>query len=610
MDRIFYKSAVSDAYTGYPIYIFDTSYLPVPEEVDYDLFVPALMVLLPEEPYVVVMFSGGLNKINWIWGIKFLRSFLSPDSRNVRNVDDLYMMIAIHESWFVRSLSQIFTNFAFSKWANLNFLSESRRKNLLVSCSTLSDLHTYVDVTTLKLSLNIYVHDAQISMSPDLDLNPVPPLIASVLTTFDSHEYPLFYHHFYQVFHIVNTYAADVELLFHRPGNKLHTAILYSCIMRNQLVWINDWDLNCIASCFKKLLMAVHGPLIDVDLIPIPIGDDLRCTSTTFALLMQQKYANEVLFQILELCHRIIENTATTKHTLSTLLKSLCTVLTHEPVMQDNKVRIAVSLRYFKNLVQHWPTIRLSYKDRFRTVRDIVYNEFSLHETDRLFISYNMTMDDASDDHLEESVSLDTVEALDWTSFSLAIEFEQNLNSDISEDIGGSHSKPAASPSRALSKTQLEPKTDAKARRKQNKKTENIEETEILREETETEKNGNSCDGLGYRNTRKFIDMESNNQSASELRSKAQQSEDSASRIIEKLSLLHISNQTLKKPEVMVQFPPQKYKFQRKEISRRSPVVKQRLTTVKKPVVRGRKVGELARLFEERAEAMHILQGM
>lgn len=584
MDRIFYKSAVSDAYTGYPIYIFDTSYLPVPEEVDYDLFVPALMVLLPEEPYVVVMFSGGLNKINWIWGIKFLRSFLSPDSRNVRSVDNLHMMIAVHESWFVRSLSQIFTNFAFSKWANLNFLSDSRKKNLLVSCSTLRELHSYVDITTLKLSLNVYIHDAQISMSPDLDLTPAPTSVVSALTTFDSQEFPLFYHHFYQVFHIVNTYADNVELLFHRPGNKLHTSILYSCMMRNQLVWINDWDLNCIASCFKKLLKELHGPLIAVDLIPLPIKDDIEYTSSVFALLMEQKYANEVLFQILELCRRIIDNTAITKHSLSTLLKSLCTVLTHEPIMQQNKFRIAVSLRFFKNLVDQWPTIRLSYEDRFHSVEDIVENKITKQNIDQLFISYDMTMEDGTDDSiLENSVSSDSVDSHDLNSMYMAV--EENLLRNLEPNFTVTSNEPSRPDNREEQVTR-----EFKLKITENK-VQRIENERNLTQELD-------------------VQLDLHHEHFTAVKTEETGFKGNSKGFVDRLSSLNI-NIIPKKPEVTFQFPPQKYKFERKESVPRFLVPDQLpKTQVKKPVVRGRKVGELTKLFEERAEAMHILQGM
>lgn len=73
MDRIFYKSDLRDPTTNYPIYIFDTSYLPSPDIINYNEFLITLMSYLPIKPYVLIMFSCGLNKISWIWGHKLYK---------------------------------------------------------------------------------------------------------------------------------------------------------------------------------------------------------------------------------------------------------------------------------------------------------------------------------------------------------------------------------------------------------------------------------------------------------------------------------------------------------------------------------------------------------
>ena len=46
-----------------------------------------------------------------------------------------------------------------------------------------------------------------------------------------------------------------VELILYKPGNKFKCDILYQCILRNQLIWINDWDLYSIATVFKRILL-------------------------------------------------------------------------------------------------------------------------------------------------------------------------------------------------------------------------------------------------------------------------------------------------------------------------------------------------------------------
>lgn len=106
MERIFYKSDSLDPHTDLPIFIFDTSYLPSTDLINYDAFIPTMMKYLPLEPYALVMFNCGLNKILWVWGIKFLKEFL--DNEKYDNLSNLIKIYTVHDSWFVKSITQIF----------------------------------------------------------------------------------------------------------------------------------------------------------------------------------------------------------------------------------------------------------------------------------------------------------------------------------------------------------------------------------------------------------------------------------------------------------------------------------------------------------------------
>lgn len=548
MDRIFYKADVVDAYTNYPYYIFDTSYLPSPDAIDYNLFIPTLMEHLPSEPYLVIMFSCGLNKVSWMWGIKFLKAFLTPDSDNARNVDNVHKIIAVHESWFVKSISQILTNFSLSKKKLSTLFDLSKRNNILVSCDTLAALSHHVDITRLKLSLNIYKHDAHITLLPAIDLGFPADTLITPLTRFSPASDPIFYHHFYQIFHIVDTYGHKVELLFHRPGKKLSTDILFMCLARNQLLWINDWDLNCIASCFKKILHDVSSPLLPVDMIALPMRDDFDYTLGVFNKIMTSTLAPEVLFQVLLLCEKIVVNTHITKHTPASLLKCLCHALTHELISQQNKHRISMAVRFMKNLLTHWRHIKPLYARRFSTVQQVIDGE-DLHDAtiDELYnMSHEITMDDVdSADDEPYSTSKNT----------LSTDVASGLNdSDTLLDL--KHPPLPAGPSldvaSSLNDTLLDkqhPPIPARERAVE-------PEAAVLEPKT--------------------------------------------------LAKLHdISN-------VQLQYPPQKYKFERpvKEPSSMAAPPKAPPKQVKVPVVRGRKVGELAKLFEEREQAMEILRTM
>lgn len=588
MDRIFYKSDTVDAYSGAPVYVFDTSYLPSTSEIDYDLFIPTMMLSLPSHPYVVIMFSGGLNKILWIWGVKFLKSFLADNHRNVEN---LQKVISVHESWFVKSIIQVLTTFSISKptLLRLNLLFDSRNtsKSLLTSCGDLSELSNYVDVSRLKLSLNIYKHDAQVTMSANIAMNfPVETTI-SKKTKFCADSDPVFYHHFYQLFNIVDMYGPNVELLFHKPGNRLNTDILFNCMLRNQLLWINDWDLYCIASCFKKILMEVPAPLISVDLLSLPMRDELDYLLVVFNHILasgSESGADVVLFQLMDLCRRIVDNHQSTRHTYVTILKSLCHVITKEPISHANKDRISVAVRFIKNVLLHWHDIRPLYQKRFKSVSAIVNGE-SLNDAtiDELYnMSYDITVDGEFD---EDSGTYDVLTSTSDLLLDTSKEDILNYIQKPSEDI--------LDMSKEVLKLDLV--LDSKSHKwgipldisvaGEIKERDTMDSTNQEVEATDTTKPTNTHISV------------TPNRSSKENETEAILRDPIKTR---KSTLNDVSN-------VQLQWPPQKYKFERKpSVPKFIKLAEQPL--VKKPVVRGRKVGELARLFEERSQAMDLLR--
>ncbi|GEQ72038.1 hypothetical protein JCM33374_g5724 [Metschnikowia sp. JCM 33374] len=570
MERIFYQTDLIDAYSGYPIYIFDTSYLPSPEDVNYDFFIPTLMKWLPKKPYMVILFSCGLNKISWVWGISFLKAFFSQSSSGVSNAENLHKIIAVHESWFVKSVSQIFTNFLVSKktLANFNNLLSSLKisNDLLISCNSLSDLSNYVDVTNLKISLNIYRHDYQITLSPEISLHcPYNPTIKSS-TGFSPKTDPLFYHHFYQIFNIVDLYADQVELLFHRPGKKLNTEILFHCLKRNQVIWINDWDLDCVASCFKKILTEVPNPIVDSKKILLPMKDDLQYTSEIFESMMAEEHKNVVLYQIISLSRRIVDKSSVTKHTFVSISKSLSHALTHESISNSSKDSISIVVRFLKNLLNHWQDISPQYASQFKTVQQIAEGEYLKQET--------------SDEQYNTSLKTKVQSSSDEEENSKA-----NTESIFSSAASAKDSQSGYCPS-------IETINDAS--------------------ETDLEEKGNSSNEDRSKNLP--LQNMSNNTSNDLLpKNKEKVSSISENKTPNKDIIEEVSR-TKDDKSIQRQFPPQKYKFENSG-SEEKPAIqgerpKESLLSLKKPVIRGRKVGELTRLFEERSQAMDILNTM
>ncbi|KAG7660666.1 ECM25 [[Candida] subhashii] len=541
MDRIFYRAcSFRDPITNYPIYIFDTSYLPSPDTIDYDDFIPVLMSHVPTRPYVCIMFSCGLNKISWVWGIKFLKAFLD----NAHNLNNLIKIFPVHDSWFVKSITQIVHNYNSTK-KNLDQItrlldtfslvnSKDERNTHVIYCKNLSELSHYLDITRLKISLSVYKHDLLLEPSIQLSMRVIP--IINPLIRIDKETHEVFHHHLYQIFNIIHQNGDKVELIFHKPGNKAATEILYQCILRNQLISINDWDLYCISTAFKKILMELPFPLIPLESIQLPIRDDYEYTLCVLQMIIvhlqsnhETKNYDQLLLQLIDTFHHFILNNEITKHTSTTISRCLSHCLSHEPISNTNKDHILIVSRFTKNTLEHWESL----KPRFT------------------FCSINESIEGAPIDlrsHQEKEYD---------TSYS--------MNYDIS-----------------------------------------LQKNEVDRVNSNTASILPSSRDTSPANT--LVDNSSSSTSStSSVRTLVRSSE----------TLADTKLQTAQTNNVQLQFPPQKYKFlppvkqvqvQRKETepkAKKLPPI-----PIKKPVIRGRKVSELAKLFEERSQAIEILNGM
>ncbi|RCK64105.1 Protein ECM25 [Candida viswanathii] len=577
MDRIFYKTDLRDPTTNYPIYIFDTSYLPSPELINYNEFLPIMMGCLPVKPYVLIMFSCGLNKISWMWGVKFLKSFLT--SNNERDLKNLVKIFTVHDSWFIKSISSILYNFnstrknlqqldrlleAFAMENELMMLDATSRgeqgHTMVIHCKTLSELSHYMDITHLKISLNVYRHDIQIA---ELTLSMMYQPILNPLVTLDINQHAIFHHHLYQIFKIVETNCNKVELIFYKPGNKLKCDILYQCILRNQLIWINDWDLYSIATVFKRILMELPFPLIDINWISLPMQDDLKYTLNTLKRVTtnlngspETVHYDQLLLQILDMLHKTTTSNETTKHTSVTISKSMSHSLSHE-VVSNNTTHIQIINRFLKNLLEYWHDIRPHFK--VYSIDDTISGKLEqesktsprkikLHDTSSYDLSHDITLDQESETTTEE----EETESIETTNVL--------LNLKLNETPTTPKPQPMPKPQPSL-----------------------------------------------HQRTK---------------------SEYSMPRPAHKKTLSDVSN-------VLIQFPPQKYKFsnvsKKTERLGASPSTPTRVssgtgtpggamttttttttitTPLKKPVIRGRKVSQLAKLFEERSEAIGILESM
>lgn len=523
MDRVFYSTHVRDIPTDYPIYIFDTSFLPQPEEIDYDELITTLLTLLPTHRYVLIMFNCGLNQINWLWGLKFLKKFLINDQNM------LHKLISVHDSWFIKSLTLLLVNYSWNK--SVEF----------VDCPGLAELNQLVELKKLKISLPVWRyennHDWLKSHGDDSD-----------------HLY-----HAYQLFNIIDTNLDKIPMVFLKPGNKTTSMILYNCITSNQLFFINDWDLLSIVSVFKKILANLQYRLIPAELV------EPTCIPMSFQNIINYHKKiglgyEALLRQIFAFCDKVLQTDP--NHNSSTLSKCLAGCLG-----QVSKQDIPRVMDFIRAVVDEWQEISgdLSYPAVSELINHQSMDDLYVMETDQLPFS-NGGANSSTSSVGSKDYKTDTNNIL--------LDFDQNIND--------SPFKQAKIPPLDLQfYTQITSKQP------------NIQPP------------------------KESPSVPPQTMHSSHTRS---QSESQVPPEFTQLSLQSDSKPTLKPPASRnthkqlsdvsnITFGNQKYSIPKTKVKPEKPQPIQE-TQSKKPVIRGRKVGELAKLFEQRSEGIEILRSM
>ncbi|KAI3406028.2 ECM25 [Candida oxycetoniae] len=615
------------------------------------------MQSLPKRPYVLVMFSSGLNKISWVWGLKFIKSFMMTESGdNGYNLKNLVKIFLVHDSWFIKSITSVLYNFNSTKknLSNLNkildtFALDSTRttagedkQTIVVHCRDLSQLAEYLDITKLKISLNIYKYDLQLEPCIHLSMKMTP--VINPYVTLSSEKHPVFNHHLYQLFNIINTNGTKVELIFYKPGKKTYIDILYQCLLRNQFFWINDWDLYSISTAFKKILSELPHPLIPSDEISLPIKDNFDYTSQVLhKIIIRHRHFSstenydQLLLQLFQCFYNLTRNEHITKHTTTTIGKSLSHCLSHKPVTSE-KNEIQVIQRFIRNVVEHWEEI--SKIHHFTQIEDIiVHSEQEANDTieNSYDVSYDVSYDNDSNDEENRyhphsifeayTVSNPNVNSMTRSKYKdnrsiqssdlrpinrhATIEKKPPLPERRPSTLQKAENNSVLHKNDSTSKTNLNLKTKELPRLPERKQLNNNSSDEQIQESANVSKPIHS----GKATNEKPENLTDENVFSSPVETGQQpRKKDTA--------LTNVSN-------LQLQFPPQKYHFTPSPPSTTTttPTTNKSNTISalsingndanltknelkKKPVIRGRKVLQLTKLFEERCEGIQILKSM
>ncbi|CCH47133.1 hypothetical protein BN7_6744 [Wickerhamomyces ciferrii] len=353
-EKAFFKTDTIDPFTGLPIYVFDSNFLPyLNESFDKEQFemlmvkaFKKIIARIPKHPYVLIAFTSGFKNFNnsnnsWVTCLKCYQ--ILPDE--LKNF--LKKIYIVHESWLVRSMIQVLNNVLRVGFLKTNSFS-GEKIDRLIYCNDLTELSKHIDITKIRISLDVYLYDLQFE----------PRLIIPYSSKKNSKDYK-FYKDliFNRISKRLLIESCDYELVFTKPGNPKRLGILYDAIERGNYLDVSQWDIYVIGSLYLSILRNDFDTLIPIDMIELPISDEYNYTLETFHKIIKTKGNFDVLTKFFEILIKLIENNQWTKHDLKTISKTITPTLCNLKISLKNSDSIAIGQRFIKNLLINWDQI-------------------------------------------------------------------------------------------------------------------------------------------------------------------------------------------------------------------------------------------------------------
>lgn len=380
--NIFFKSYTVDD-EDHPIYIFDSTYLPDMEVFSSDKqqydniinkLIEKLILRVPRnKKFSIIIFSSGFKKLSWKWtlGIKIYSKLLNAinDYRKQNNekliVHKIYI---VHESLWVRTLFQIWQQFKNGQVLNEkemdpdaddSFVFDDTEDGIYtnVTSSTifetiylndLSELSHHVDITKLRISLNVYLYDSKISDYIDL-----PSAYQKKLSTQSGTKMNREFRQsmFEKIYERLNKESIENNLVFYKKGDSSSISVMIDLINRNNYCDISQWDIYSLASIFIWFLVSKNKTFFPINVIKSSKGiikamnknskiENIRLgynlTYEIFSSIMEYNcYYNLIKF-IIPLFINMIKHYDVTHHNYETVSEALVVPLCKLDIDNEN----------------------------------------------------------------------------------------------------------------------------------------------------------------------------------------------------------------------------------------------------------------------------------
>jgi hypothetical protein len=218
----------------------------------------------------------------------------------------------------------------------------------LTYCKNLTELSKLLDITKIRISLDVYTYDLQFDEK----------LIIPYTVKHQSYDYQNYKKLIFErVSQRLTTEGVETELVMTKPGKQQKVSILIDAIDRMNYLDISQWDIYCMGSVFLHLLRTSQTALIPIEQIPLPVHDDYEYTVQTFNKITEDNESFETLVWVLDISLIIISNEQS-KHDIKSITKTLMPALSQEKVSLKTNDKLSVGQRFLKNLLLNWEKIQ------------------------------------------------------------------------------------------------------------------------------------------------------------------------------------------------------------------------------------------------------------
>lgn len=332
LSSILYVSETFDPATRLPLVVLDSTAFPVDQALQQDLL-PRIVDRLPQMDYTLLFFACGLPSKPSVKLVAKCYAMLKRSAR--KRVKKVYV---VHESWWVRAITEMLHGIVSPKF---------RRKVLHVS--TLSQLAQQVDITRINIPPAVYLHDLKVESSITIPRHHTP-VFAMPIGSDGSH--PAVPRFFDDALEYLGRAARQQRDVFKSCDDKSLVYVLRECFDRGQYVSLDDYDARVVAAVLKLYLYQLPLPVLPVSSIPLPIHDTAEYCQKVFAALPAQ---NRLL--LTKICDIMHDLTLAADWNSPGYLSG-CVAPSLVALSSSSKDGIAIGIRFFKNLLTFWPSVR------------------------------------------------------------------------------------------------------------------------------------------------------------------------------------------------------------------------------------------------------------